>query len=314
MAGAALAPVAVGAGAGVARATPDGHRDAGRHPVLRPVPTTDADWAEVAAALRGRGGVRDTLFHLGFPRDDLRVVSRGVTITPALALGTHVSFARYEDGSSLLMGDLVVTEEESQRVASALGRSGLVQTAIHKHLFGHHPGLWWVHVHGHGHDAAGLARGLRAALDETGTPPQTPRPERPPLDFDTAGVDEALGVAGARDDTVHKCVFVRRETVVDGHLELPAGFGSTSAFLFQGTGDGRAALTGDFCMTADEVGEVLPRLRRGGIDLVSLHSHGLREEPRLFFLHVWGLGDPVRLARALRPAVEITNVVPGVAS
>ncbi|MFF9641030.1 DUF1259 domain-containing protein [Kitasatospora aureofaciens] len=280
-------------------------------PAPTPVTTSEADWRDVVRAL-GRPGnlIRSTYHHTPFPRHDLRVVSRGVLITPGLALGSHASFARYDDGSTLMMGDLVVTGEELPAFTDALQDQGLALTALHKHLPKQWPDLWWTHVCAHGHDAVALARGLRTALDRTGTPePRHPRPHRP-LHLDTDGIDAALGAAGNSGEDVHTCIFVRRETVIDeGHV-LPPGLGATSAFNFQPLGGGRAAVSGDLAMIASEVQEVLAVLRRGGIELVELHNHGLTDEPRLFFTHVWAQGDAVELARRLRPAVEATNVVP----
>ncbi|MGW2108454.1 DUF1259 domain-containing protein [Streptomyces sp. NPDC001948] len=312
LAAVALAPVLTAATPGVARALPAGTTWPGHGRRIRPVPTALDDWADVAKAL-GRGGnmLRDTTYHTGFPRRDLLVVSDGVVVTPGLALGTHVAFVRYADGSTMVMGDVVVTEDELQHVTDAWQAHGIEQTALHKHLLSQTPDLWWTHVHGHGHDAVALARGLRAGFDRTGTPP----PERPlppaPVDLDIAGMEAVLGAKGSTEDGLYKVLFVRRETIADGHLILPPGLGSTSAFNFQPLGGGRAALSGDCAMRADEVPHVLKALRRGGIKLVELHNHHLSEDPRLFFTHFWAVGDGVALARALRSAVDATDVVPG---
>ncbi|MFG2138448.1 DUF1259 domain-containing protein [Streptomyces sp. NPDC048650] len=282
-----------------------------RSGLVRPVPTALSDWSGVADAL-GRSGdlKRKVMYHTGLPRRDLLVVSRGVRVEPALALGSHVSFVRYDDGSTLVMGDVVVTEHELQQFTDALHENGIQQTAIHKHLLSQSPDVWWIHIHGHGHDPVVLARGLRAAFDRTGTPAPLPSPPPQPVDLDTAGIDAALGVNGATDGGIYKCIFVRRETITDGDLVLPPGLGSTSSFNFQPLGGGRAAISGDCAMIADEVQDVLVALRRAGADLVELHNHGLRDEPRLFFTHFWVVGDGVRLARALRTTVDATNVVP----
>ncbi|MFJ7195578.1 MULTISPECIES: DUF1259 domain-containing protein [unclassified Streptomyces] len=321
LAAAALAPVLAAANPVPAHALPtgatgaghgkDGHGEDGHGKRVRPVPTGLDDWADVAEAL-GRPGnmLRDTIYHTGFPRRDLHVVSDGVVVTPGLALGTHVAFVRYADGTSMLMGDVVVTEQELQRVTDAWQAHGIEQTALHKHLLAQTPDLWWTHVHGHGHDAVALARGLRAGLDRTGTPPPAPPLPPAPVDLDMAGMEAALGTKGTIEDGLYKILFVRRETIADGHLILPPGLGSTSAFNFQPVGGGRAALSGDCAMRADEVPHVLRALRRGGIKLVELHNHHLSEDPRLFFTHFWAVGDGVELARALRPAVDATDVVP----
>ncbi|MFJ2863058.1 DUF1259 domain-containing protein [Kitasatospora sp. NPDC087314] len=279
---------------------------------VKPVHTTEDHWGDIVRAL-GRPGnlIRGTYHHTPFPRHDLSVLCRGVAVTPGLALGSHVSFVRYDDGSTLMMGDLVMTEDELPAMTDAFQAHGIAQTAIHKHLPSHEPNVWWTHVCAHGPDAVQLARGLRSALDRTGTPPpaQGPRPQQP-LDLDTAGIDAALGAKGAGSGEVYTCLFARRETIIDeGHV-LPAGLGATSAFNFQPLGGGRAALSGDLAMIATEVQDVLAALRRGGIELVELHNHGLTDEPRLFFTHVWAVGDAVDLAKAARPAVAATNAAP----
>ena len=314
---AALAPVLAGvgavAGATSARAAPGLGRKTGEggRRSIEPVPTTAADWSGVAKAL-GRPGdlLRGIMYHTAFPRGDLHVVSYGITVSPGLALGSHVSFVRYSDGSVMLMGDLVLTEGELQRTTDALQKHGIEQTALHKHLLAHTPDVWWTHVHAHGHDPVDLARRLRKALDCTGTPPAEPSAPSPPVDLDTAGIDAALSVKGRRTAGVYNCVFARRETVIDNGMVLPPGLGATTAFNFQPLGGGRAALNGDFVMVAGEVQHVLKALRRGGISIVELHNHGLTDEPRLFFTHFWAVDDAVELARALRPAVDATNVVP----
>jgi hypothetical protein len=303
---AALAPVVTGVPAG-AHALSAGPKD---RALIAPVVTHLADWAEVGQALGRPGDMRRFMYHTGLPRTDLRVFSRGIRIKPALALGTHVSFVRYADHSTLLMGDAVVTERELQHFSDALHEHGIMQTAIHKHLLAHEPDVWWVHLHAHGHDPAAVARGLRAAFDYTGTPPAPPAAPAPPVDLDTTAIDAAMGVKGSADGEIYKSTYVRRETVADGDLALPAGLGSTTSANFQPLGGGRAAVSGDLVLIAGEVQPALVTLRRGGVELVELHNHHLTDEPRLFFVHYWAVGDAVRLARVIRRAVAATNVVP----
>ncbi|MCB5906868.1 DUF1259 domain-containing protein [Streptomyces pinistramenti] len=312
LAAAAVAPMLAGAGPGAAQALPAREAGAERWAV-EPVRTGEADWEDVANALGRRGNMlRGTIYHTGFPRRDLYVISDGVLVTPGLALGTHVAFVRYADGSTMAMGDVVVTEDETQQVCDAWQAHGIEQTALHKHLLAQTPDLWWAHVHAHGDDPVALARGLRAGFDRTGTPPAGPPGRQGSVDLDVAGVEAALDVRGTTEDGLYKCLFVRRETIVDGRLVLPAGLGATCAFNFQPVGGGRVALSGDFAMVAEEVQDVLRLLRRGGIKLVELHNHHLTETPRLFFTHFWAVGDAVELARALRSAVEAANVAPAV--
>ncbi|MFI1294484.1 DUF1259 domain-containing protein [Streptomyces sp. NPDC020792] len=306
LAAAALAPVLTGAPAG-ARALSAGPE---ARALVEPVMTKLADWAEVGKALGRPGDMRRFMYHTGLPRRDLTVYSRGIRIDPALALGTHVSFVRYADHSTLLMGDAVVTERELQRFIDVLQVHGIMQTAIHKHLLAHEPEVWWVHLHAHGHDPVAIARGLRAALDSTGTPPPVSVASSPRVHLDTAAIDAALGVKGFADEEIYKCTYVRSETVADGPVILPPGLGATTSVNFQPLGGGRAALSGDLVMIASEVQPVLVALRLGGVELVEVHHHNLTDEPRLFFVHYWAVGDAVRLARSLRRAVDTTNVVP----
>ncbi|MEU9497721.1 DUF1259 domain-containing protein [Streptomyces sp. NPDC048196] len=310
LAAAALAPMLAGAPS-PARALPTGTAEANGHGLIKPVSTARSHWKSVAKTL-GRAGdmKRKMMYHTAFPRRDLRVHSRHVAVKPELALGSHVSFVRYADKSTMVMGDVVVTEHELQPFIDALHEHRIGLTAIHKHLLSQSPHIWWIHIHAHGHHPMAVARGLRAAFDLTSTPPPLPSTRRQHVDLDTERIDAALGAKGSVDDGIYKCIFVRRETITDGRLVLPPGLGSTSAFNFQPLGGGRAAISGDCAMIAKEVQDVLTALRRAGAELVELHNHGLTDEPRLFFVHFWAVGDGARLARALRPAVDATNVVP----
>ncbi|MFE2490979.1 DUF1259 domain-containing protein [Streptomyces mirabilis] len=306
LAAAALAPVLTGVPAGARALSPGPQARA----LVEPVMTKLADWADVGEVLGRPGDIRRFMYHTGLPRRDLTVFSRGIRINPALVLGSHVSFVRYADHSTLLMGDAVVTECELQHFSDVLQEHGIMQTAIHKHLLAHRPDVWWVHLHAHGHDPVTVARGLRAAFDCTGTPPAEPATSSPPVDLDTAAIDAAMGVKGTTDGEIYKCTYVRRETVADGPVILPPGLGATTSVNFQPLGGGRAALSGDLVMIAQEVQPVLVALRHGGVELVEVHHHNLTDEPRLFFVHYWAVGDAVSLAKAVRRAVDTTNVVP----
>ncbi|SFD47185.1 LppY/LpqO family protein [Streptomyces aidingensis] len=322
MAALALAPLAAGA-VGAARAAAAGPHGAegaeGAGGPVRPVPTTPADWQHVWRLLGGIHGMRGPLVSVvSILREDLRVVTEGVVLAPAV-VGLHLSFVRYADGRTLLMGDLAVTEDELQDVGRELHRHGIVQTAVHKHVLAQQPPVWWCHIHAHAHEPVELARGVRAVVERTGLRRGPGRPAAPGgsdpapetrLDLDTAGIDAALGFPGRAANGVYQSLLARRETIVDDGRVLPDGLGSMTAFNFQPLGRGRAALIGDVAMVAEEVPEVLRRLGAAGVDLVSLHSHSLAEDPRLFFVHNWAVGDAVAIARALRPAVDATRTVP----
>ncbi|MFF4111974.1 DUF1259 domain-containing protein [Streptomyces sp. NPDC001714] len=305
LAAGAVAPVLAGAATPAARAL---SHDRPRT-LAEPEMTDLAYWADVAKALGRPGDMKRYMYHTGLPRRDLKVVSRGVRIETSLALGTHVAFVRYKDGAHLLMGDAVVTEHELDGFTDAVLEHGIAINAVHKHLLAHQPALWWLHLHAHAHDPVPVAQGLRAAFDRTGTPPDRP-PVTPTLDLDTKGIDGAFGNKGVQDEGIYKSVWARAERIVDGDMILPPGLGSTTTVNFQPLGRGRAAVNGDFVMTAGEVQPILKILRKGGIGLVELHHHNLNDEPRLFFLHYWAVGDALRLAKDLSAAVHATNVVP----
>lgn len=275
---------------------------------IAPLPTTEADWKPVTATL-GRTGtlMGGTVYHVALPRKDLKVTSKGVAIKPGFSLGGYANFAKYRDGA-LVTGDLVVTEAELPKVTDALQRAGIEQTGIHKHLLQQSPAIWWTRIHGMG-DPVTLARGVKAALAATSIPPASP-PSQVPVDLDTAAIDKAIGRQGKADGGIYKFSLPRRNTVTDGRHVLPPALGITTALMFQPLGAGRAAINGDFVMTADEVNKVIRALRRGGIDVVEVHNHMLDDEPRLFYLHFWATGDGTRLAKALRGALDTTNLTP----
>ncbi|EME60922.1 DUF1259 domain-containing protein [Amycolatopsis decaplanina] len=273
--------------------------------------TTEADWKGVADAL-GRSGKLsgETVYRVGFPRRDLPVVSKGVRIKAGFALGSYAAFVRYRDGKTMVMGDLVITEDELPRVTDVLQRNGISQTAVHKHLLAHEPQVWWCHIHAEGTDPVAIAQGIKAALDVTTTPPAVDPTPPPPLDLDTAGIDAALGAKGTNDGGIYKFSFACGETVTSHRRVLLPAMGVNTALNFQPVGGGRAAINGDFVMTEHEVQNVIKALRAGGIEIVELHHHALDDRPRLFYMHFWAVDDGVKLAKALRGAVDAHNVHP----
>jgi len=243
----------------------------------------------------------------GFPRSDLRVQCGGVTLKPALALGSWVAL---KGGASdtMAMGDLVLTESEVTPVLTKLEKMGVQVTALHNHILGESPRVMYLHIEARG-QAIRIAEAVHAALALTGTPPAKPgAPSTETFPLDTARIRAALGYAGTVNAGVYQVSVPRAETVrVDG-MEAPPSMGVATAINFQATGDGKAAITGDFVLTAKEVNPVIEALRGGGIEITAVHSHMLTEEPRLFFLHYWANADAAALARGLRRALDRMNV------
>ena len=267
-------------------------------------------WASVEQAL-GRPGASqpDGVVRFSFPRGDLRVSVDGVQLRPALALGSWLAFRRLGDGSAMVMGDLVLAENEVAPVMSRLQQGGVLQTALHNHLLRETPRVMYMHVEGHG-DAAQLAATLRSALALTRTPLEPPpaRPAAAAIDLDTAAVARALGRAGRVNGGVYQVSVPRREAVRAGGSVVPPAMGVATAINFQPTGGGRAAITGDFVMIAGEVNPVIRALREHGIEVTALHSHLMDEQPRLYFMHFWANDDALRLATGLRAALSRMSV------
>ncbi|MGY4101883.1 DUF1259 domain-containing protein [Nocardia sp. R16R-3T] len=277
----------------------------------QPVATTDADWKPVTDALArtGKFGDNNTVYRVPLVRSDLQVTTAGVSIKPGLSLGGYAAFGKYDDGT-MLMGDLVVTEDELPKVTDALHANGIEQSALHKHLLEQSPPVWWTHIHAMG-DPAQLAKGLKAALDATAiAPAAAPPAQQPPVDIDTAGVDAALGRKGTADGGLYKFTIARADTIVDDAHVVPPTFGDTTGINFQPVGAGKAAINGDFVLTASEVNKVIEALRTGNIAVVEVHNHSLTDDPRLFYLHYWAVDDAVTLAKALRPALDATHLTP----
>jgi hypothetical protein len=265
------------------------------------------DWKAVDAAM-GRAAVVQPgdVHRFNFPRGDLHVTASGVAVKPALALGGWLAM-KAVPGGVVAMGDLVLTGSELNPVIAALQRGGIEQTAIHHHLMGESPRVYYTHVHAHGNPLE-IARTMRTALALTAVPPAAPAAPPAPIDLDTVAVAKALGYAGRVAGGVYQVSVPRAEAIKDGDLEIPPSMGLATSINFQPTGSGKAAITGDFVMTASEVNPVIRALRDGGIEVTSLHNHLLNDNPRLFFMHFWANKDAVALARTLKSALDKTNV------
>jgi hypothetical protein len=206
----------------------------------------------------------------------------------------------------IAMGDLVVTESELNPVLTRLQAGGVEQTAIHHHVLHESPRVIYMHIHGHG-DPVKIAETVRAAVALTGTPAPAPAPPPAALGIDSAQLVAALGHEGRVNGGVYQVNVPRSETIRDGTFEVPPSMGLGTVMNFQPTGGGKAAITGDFVLIASEVNAVIRALREHNIEVTSLHSHMLSEEPRLFFMHFWANDDAVKLARGLRAALDKTN-------
>lgn len=272
----------------------------------------EIDWTKVDAALGKPAVVSGGVHRYGLPRSDLKVTLDGVAIKPALALGGWVAFAPM-GGEAMVMGDLVLLDTEITPVMTKLLDGGLDITAIHNHILRASPATFYMHVGGHG-DPVKMAAAIRSALALSKTPfdpPTTGAAPAPAIDLDTAKLDEIMGVKGTANGGVYQFAVPRRDPSVEMGMKVTGPLGGANAINFQPTGSGKAAITGDFLVTGNEVNPMIRTLRANDIEVTAIHSHMLEEEPRMFFIHFWANDDALKLARGVRAALEKTAIGKG---
>jgi hypothetical protein len=269
---------------------------------------SEIDWAKVDAALGKTASVQGDVHRYGIPRSDLQVTLDGVTIKPALALGGWLAFTPRGD-DALVMGDLVLAEAEVNPVMAALLRNGIEVTAVHNHLLRARPPTFYMHIHGHG-DPIAMAGAIRVALGESNTPFGSPAtaPQVAQIDLDTDVLDGVMGAKGKANGGVYQFSIPRRDQITERGIVVPPAMGTATVINFQPTGNGKAAITGDFVVTADEVNPLIRTLRDNAIEVTAIHSHMLDEQPRLFFVHFWAGDDALKLAKGLQAALAKTAV------
>ena len=262
------------------------------------------EWDAVAKAI-GRPGTEmpGGVYRVGIGRSDLTVTLDGVQIKPALALGSYLAFQK-SGKEAMVMGDLVLLQEEVNPVMKKLIEQGIQITAIHNHLLRATPQVMYMHYQGHG-DAAKLAAAVRTALQESKTPLEAPaKPaSQPAIDLDQAAIEKTLAAKATPNGGVLQFSIPRAEAIKEHGATIPPAMGMGTVVNFQPTGGGKAAITGDFVLIAKEVNAVLKTLRDNGIEVTALHSHMLDEQPRLFFMHFWANDDAQKLADGLKAAL-----------
>ena len=241
----------------------------------------------------------------GWPRSDLRVTLAGVTVEPALTLGSWAGFqSTGAEGQAMAMGDLVLVGTEVEPVIRELQAGSMDVLAVHNHLVGESPRLMYVHFEGHG-DAGSLATALKRALAKTSTPVRAPTPRQPTAE-DSRTLEQVQSVLGRKGSLAGRVLQVgvpRAEKIEEAGLEIPPAMGMATSMNFQRVGT-QVATTGDFVLTASEVNPVIRELEAHGIAVTALHSHMLTESPRLFFMHFWGVGSPEQIGEALKVALS----------
>ncbi|WP_448208351.1 DUF1259 domain-containing protein [Azospirillum sp. sgz302134] len=272
----------------------------------------DPAWQAVDEAMGRAGATQPGDIHkYSLPRTDLTVTVDGVAVKPALALGSWVAFkgdAKEGDGGrAMAMGDLVLTETEIAPVMKSLVADGIQVTAVHNHILRASPATLYMHIAGTG-DPVKLARAIHGALGKSTTPMEAAPASEQALDLDVAALEAALGQKGKAAGGTYQFSIPRAEAVQDMGMAVPPAMGTAIAINFQSAGANKAATTGDFVLSAEEVNPVVQALVANGIEVTALHTHMLAEEPRLYFMHFWGVDNPAKLGSGLRAALDRVNI------
>lgn len=261
------------------------------------------DTASIDQALGRSGQKLGEVYKVGFPRTDLHVSVNGVAIKPGLALGSWAAFSGSND-SAMVMGDLVLLQNEVNPVMKKLRSAGFEITAVHNHLLDETPRVMYMHYMGSG-PAKQLAASLHDALAESKTP--LGKPASAPADSQnpawTKAVQDSVGRQGTFKGGVLSFAVPRASAITMTGQTLTPAQGVAESINFQEAGTGKVATTGDFVLTADEVNPVISDLQAHGIEITALHSHMLKEEPRLFFMHFWGLGSADAVGAGIKAAL-----------
>lgn len=237
-----------------------------------------------------------------FPRYDLTVRIENIKIDPNLALTSWIAINELKS-HSMLMGDLVLLEDEVDSVMSSLFENGINVTALHNHLQHEQPSIMYLHIKGEG-EPVKLAQGVRNTLSQTATPFKSK--QLPPAQIDWSLIENILGRKGMHKDKVLQLSFPRSIVITeDGHQLSPA-MGTSHGINFQSVGD-KVATTGDFVLLANEVNPVATLLLKNNIAVTAIHNHMLTEVPRLFFMHFWAVDMPEHLAQTFKSVLNLAK-------
>ena len=258
-------------------------------------------------------------YKITVPQNDLSIEVDGFKIIPAMGLGTWIAFTPTKEGA-MIMGDIILTETDLKPVQQEVIKEGLTITAIHNHFVRNHPNVIYMHIGGSGKTEL-VAQKARAILDKVkelrgGDPSKGTASSEPVTNtLDTKKLDDILGYKAEMSKGVYKYTIGRPDVNLKEHGTTVTTFlGFNTWAAFQGTPD-HAAVAGDFTMLEDEVAPVIKALVENGIEVVAVHNHMVYEQPRIFFLHYWGVGNAGQLAKGLKAALDQTgkkkNAMPG---
>jgi hypothetical protein len=263
------------------------------------------DYEDVLKFLDRKGDFKAGVLKVNVPRNDLKITIQGFPTPTPFGFGGWIALTKGADGSDVMMGDLVLLQEEVNPVMSALLDSGIDVTALHNHFFWDDPHVFYMHVHGHG-KAADLARRVKPGLDLIGhiNPPAAVPASSGSTALDTPKLAKIVGHEGEQSGGVYKITVGRDDLGMKEHgATINARMGLNTWAAFVGTQED-AAIAGDVAMLESEVTPVLRALRRNGLDVVAIHHHMTEDRPVVIFLHYWGRGPAEKLATAFKTALD----------
>jgi hypothetical protein len=269
--------------------------------------TMPAEYQQVLTTLGKQGDFNANVLKVNIPRNDVAVTVANVRTPTAFGFGGWVAMTKGTGGTEVMMGDLVLTQDEVNPVMSALLDNGLDVTALHNHFLWDEPRMFFMHVHGYG-SAADLARRVKPALDLIGknvqrAPAPTSGAAAPGATLDTAKLAQIVGTQGEQNGAVYKITIGRADLkVTEMGASINARMGLNTWAAFTGTND-KAAIAGDVAMLGSEVTPVLTALRKNGLDVVAIHHHMIDTQPTIYFLHYWGTGPAEKLAAGFKAAL-----------
>jgi protein-tyrosine-phosphatase len=270
-----------------------------------------SDYQTVMTTLGKKGDFKDGVLKVNIPRGDLTVTIGGRAAPTPFGFGGWVALTKDAAGGEVLMGDLVLTEDEVNPVMSALLDNGLDVTALHNHFFWEQPRIFYMHVHGRG-SASDLATRLKPAIGLIDAAAKRSTPSAAPAAgaLDAAALAKIVGHQGEQNGPVYKITIGRADVNVKEHgATINARMGLNTSAAFAGS-NGDAMVAGDVAMLEHEVTPVLKVLRANGINIVAIHHHMTEVQPMVVFLHYYGTGPAEQLARAVRAAVDVLGKSP----
>lgn len=264
---------------------------------------------EQIIGIKGAMNTNENVFKITVPRNDVRVSVEGWTMPPFMGLGSWAAFTPAMGGGVMVMGDTVLFQDEVNPVMSVALDNGLAVTALHNHFFYDEPKVYFMHICGEG-SSENLATAVKKVWGKikeirAANPKPTTTFGDPPMSDKNSitgkTIEDILGVKGQANNGMFKVVIGKPTKMMDTDIGKEMGANTWAAFAGS---DDNALVDGDFAVRESELQGVLKALRKGGVNIVAIHSHMTDENPRTLFLHYWGRGTTTALAETLKSALD----------